>query len=306
MPGFRVCRGARIRHGAGQGKERPSRARRCASTAASTVAAPISSEAFPNRHAAATPPLTGRDFPERVQTFQTRRSASGGAADQAAVIEAPIVSMPHSGGVIPTIGGALIACENAQVDAPQSWGRLCGKSARRRVVSLTAAPSRATKSQHVQARFHGRGGDDVVTAAELLLCRVGGPHAPASDLGCRAHRGAGRGVLQDRRQADPPAAADHRANAVVSSIRRCSIWLDLSAGLGAGPVLLPHQRRAQLRQARLRGLREALRRGPSARRSRNRDRAGSLVGRPLPRTPSCSVRSPRSPVSSTLIQSPRR
>ena len=61
-----------------------------------------------------------------------------------------------------------------------------------------------------QVRFHGRGGQGVVTAAELLVgrrVRRGPPRAGVPELRLRAHGRAGRGVLPHRRPADPHAAS---------------------------------------------------------------------------------------------------
>ena len=61
-----------------------------------------------------------------------------------------------------------------------------------------------------QVRIHGRGGQGVVTAAELLSVAafVEGRHAQAfPTLRLRAHRAPGRRVLPHRRQADPRCAS---------------------------------------------------------------------------------------------------
>ena len=150
----------------------------------------------------------------------------------------------------------------------------------------------------LQIRIHGRGGQGVVTAAEMLSIAAfarGPPCAGVPELRLRAHRRAGGRVLPHRRPRDPPARADPRARradhpgpdaaAPGRRLRRAS--------RADGYVLINTQ--AQLRRARpRRDRRSASGRERLLHRPGDRARAASTSGGRC-RTRRCSAASPRSP-----------
>ena len=116
-----------------------------------------------------------------------------------------------------------------------------------------------------QVRIHGRGGQGVVTAAELLSVAAfrEGRHAQAfPELRLRAHRRAGGRVLPHRRQADPLREPSSQPDALIIQDPTLLHQVDVFAGLARDGYVLINTG-AQLRRARPRRARRTGS-GPSA------------------------------------------
>ena len=124
-----------------------------------------------------------------------------------------------------------------------------------------AAPERRRCSPMFQVRIHGRGGQGVVTAAELLSVAafVEGRHAQAfPTLRLGADRRARRRLLPHRRAADPHRASRSPSpDALIVQDPTLLHQVDLFDGLGPDGYLLVNTsgdaRRARARRARRRG-----------------------------------------------------
>ena len=136
-----------------------------------------------------------------------------------------------------------------------------------------------------QVRIHGRGGQGVVTAAEMLSIAafVEGRHAQAfPELRLGAHRRAGGGVLPHRRQGDPrPREPISEPDALIIQDPTLLHQVDLFGGLSRRR-LHPDQLDAQLRRARPRRASRAVPARAAAHACRQRSSRAKHLGRPLP------------------------
>ena len=92
-----------------------------------------------------------------------------------------------------------------------------------------------------QVRIHGRGGQGVVTAAEMLSIAAfdrGPPRAGLSELRLRAHRRSGRRLLPHRRHGDPGARADLEPDALIVQDPTLLHQVDVFSGLAPDGYIL--------------------------------------------------------------------
>ena len=154
----------------------------------------------------------------------------------------------------------------------------------------------------IEIRIHGRGGQGVVTAAELLVGRGlrRGPARPGlPHLRLRAHRGAGRRRSAGSTTADPAPRADRRARTRWSSrTRRCCTRSTCSPGSTPDGYLLVNTCR-DLAELGLDELAGRLAPGPRASPCRPPSSPASTSAGRCPTRP-CSAASRRSPARSSL------